>query len=347
MNKDLLMEEILMDCPYCNNIHTLEKRKRDTQNIVKGEIIDYEEIYYLCPITEEEENEFAPAGIMDKNLLMARDAYRTSKGLLTSSEITEIRKFYELTQNEFSNLLGWGDITVTRYESKTIQDETYDRLMRMALENPLFTLERLEKNKEKFTEQKYMKIRKKVVERIEESGIQYLKIQEIKSIYASYSIESDYNGYKLLDLEKLADVIGYFAHSVNHLYRIKLMKLLWYADVLHYKRHGKSMMGLVYKHMTYGALPLAYDEIVHLPTVMLEEQIIYNDISLKIIPKNELNLSLFSPDELSILQLVSGKFKYDYAKEIVDYMHKEEAYRLTEPYHIISYELAKELNELE
>lgn len=347
MNKDLLMEEIQMDCPFCNNIHTLEKRKRDTQGIVKGEIVDYEEIYYLCPITEEEENEFLPAGIMDKNLLMARDAYRISKGLLTSSEITEIRKFYDLTQNEFSNLLGWGDITVTRYESKTIQDETYDRLMKMALENPLFTLERLEKNKEKFTEQKYMKIRKKVVERIEESGIQYLKIQEIKSTYASYSIESDYNGYKLLDLEKLADVIGYFAHSVNHLYRIKLMKLLWYADVLHYKRHGKSMMGLVYKHMTYGALPLAYDEIVHLPTVMLEEQIIYNDISLKILPKNELNLSLFSPEELSILQLVSGKFKYDYAKDIVDYMHKEEAYKLTKPYHIISYELAKELNELE
>jgi len=346
MNKDLLMEEIQMDCPFCNVIHTLEKRKRDTQGIVKGEIVDYEEIYYLCPITEEE-NEFLPAGIMDKNLLMARDAYRTSKGLLTSSEITEIRKLYELTQNEFSNLLGWGNITVTRYESKTIQDETYDRLMRMALDNPLFTLERLEKNKEKFTEQKYMKIRKKVVERIEESGIQYLKIQEIKSAYASYSIESHYNGYKLLDLEKLADVIGYFAHSVNHLYRIKLMKLLWYADVLHYKRHGKSMMGLVYKHMTYGALPLAYDEIVHLPTVMLEEQIIYNDISLKITPKNELNLSLFSPEELSILQLVSGKFKYDYAKEIIDYMHKEEAYKLTKPYHIISYELAKELNELE
>jgi len=347
MSNELLMEEIQMDCPFCNNIHTLEKRMRDTQSIVKGEIVDYEEIYYLCPIAEGEENEFVPASILDKNLLKARDAYRITKGLLTSSEITEIRKFYELTQNEFSNLLGWGDVTVTRYESKTIQDETYDRLMRMALENPLFTLDSLEKHKEKFSEHKYIKIRKKVVERIEESGIQYLKIQEIKSTYAGYSIESDYNGRKLLDLEKLADVIGYFAHSVNHLYRIKLMKLLWYADVLHYKRHGKSMMGLVYKHMNYGALPLAYDEIVHLPTVILEEQIIYNDISLKIIPKNELNLSIFSSEELSILQLVSEKFKYDYSKEIVDYMHKEKAYRLTEPYHIISYELAKDLNELE
>lgn len=347
MNKDFLMEEIQMDCPFCDNIHTLEKRKRDTKGIVKGEIVDYEEMYYLCPMTKGEENEFVPAGIMDKNLLFARDAYRTSKGLLTSSDISEIRKFYELTQNEFSNLLGWGDVTVTRYESKTIQDETYDRLMRMAKENPLFALESLEKHEEKFSEHKYMKIRKKVVERIEESGVQYLKIQEIKSTYASYNMESDYNGRKLLDLEKLANVIGYFAHSVNHLYRIKLMKLLWYADVLHYKRHGKSMMGLVYKHMTYGALPLAYDEIVHLPTVMLEEQILYNDISLKIMPNSELDLSLFSPEELSILQLVSEKFKHNYTKEIVDYMHNEKAYRLTKPYKIISYESAKDLNELE
>jgi len=33
------------------------------------------------------------------------------------------------------------------------------------------------------------------------------------------------------------------------------MKLLWYADALHFRRHGISMTGLAYKHMPYGALP--------------------------------------------------------------------------------------------
>ena len=47
------------------------------------------------------------------------------------------------------------------------------------------------------------------------------------------------------------------------------MKLLWYADAIHFIRHGKSMMGLVYKHMPFGALPLGYDEIIYLPTVSM------------------------------------------------------------------------------
>ncbi|MDD3504848.1 MAG: DUF4065 domain-containing protein [Eubacteriales bacterium] len=346
MSKEYLIEMVEVDCPVCEKTHKIEKRKRETEGIVKGDVVCYEEIFYMCPTTNEEDNEFVTAALMDDNLLRARDAYRHCKGLLTSYEISEIRKHYGVTQNEFSNLLGWGDITVTRYESKTIQDETYDNLMRMVKENPLFALQSLEKHKAKFLEEKFQKIRRKIVERVEESGIHYLKMQEISSVYLNYDKESDLNGYKLLDLEKLASVIGYFAHFVNNLYKVKLMKLLWYADVIHYKRHGKAMVGLVYKHMTYGALPLAYDEIIHLPTIKVEEEIIYDDISYKIVPNAEVNVSKFTLEELNILELICSKFKDYRSREIVDYMHKEKAYRETEPFNIISYELSKELNEL-
>lgn len=346
MNKEYLLEKIEINCPICDNVHFLEKRKRETQGIVKGEIVDYEEIFYICPVSNEEENEFVPAAVMDENLLRARDSYRKIKGLLNSSEIAEIRNFYELTQSEFSNLLGWGDVTVTRYESKNIQDETYDNLMRMARENPLFTLQSLEKHQAKFTEDKYKKIRSKVVKRVEDFGIQYLKIQEITSIYVKYNEESDYNGYKLLELDKLASAIGYFANFSNYLYKVKLMKLLWYADAVHFNRYGKSMTGLVYRHMPYGALPLGYDEIIHLPTVKVQEEITHDDISYKILPNAEVNISNFTLEELNILEMIASKFKDYRAKEIVDYMHQEKAYKETEPYHIISFELAKDLNEL-
>lgn len=346
MNKEYLLEKIEINCPICDNVHFLEKRKRETQGIVKGEIVEYEEIFYICPVSNEEENEFVPAAVMDENLLRARDSYRKIKGLLTSSEIAEIRNFYELTQSEFSNLLGWGDVTVTRYESKNIQDETYDNLMRMARENPLFTLQSLEKHQAKFTEDKYKKIRSKVVKRVEDFGIQYLKIQEITSIYVKYNEESDYNGYKLLELDKLASAIGYFANFSNYLYKVKLMKLLWYADAVHFNRYGKSMTGLVYRHMPYGALPLGYDEIIHLPTVKVEEEITHDDISYKILPNSEVNISNFTLEELNVLEMITSKFKDYRVSEIVDYMHQEKAYKETEPYHIISFELAKDLNEL-
>lgn len=346
MNKDYLINTVEIDCPICNKAHSLEKRKRLTQCLVKGEIVDYEEVCYLCQLTDGEENEFVPAGIMDENLLRARDAYRTYKGLLTSNEIAKIRGFYGISQSDFSAMLGWGDVTVTRYESKTIQDETYNNIMRMAFENPMFALESLDKHKDRFEVEKYKRIRNSITHKVEEFGNSYLKKQEINVLYVSYQEESEYNGYKQLDIRKLASVIGYFASFVNNLYKVKLMKLLWYADTLFFRRHGRSMTGLVYTHMPYGALPIAFDEIIHLPTVKVVEEAIYEDISYKIIPNEEVNVSNFSLEELSVLETVATTFKNYRAREIVDYMHKEKAYTDTEAYQIIPYSLAKELREL-
>lgn len=44
-------------------------------------------------------------------------------------------------------LLGWGEVTVRRYKSKTVQDETYDHLMLMTQEDLLFALESLGRHK--------------------------------------------------------------------------------------------------------------------------------------------------------------------------------------------------------
>lgn len=149
-----------------------------------------------------------------------------------------------------------------------------------------------------------------------------------------------------MDIEKLANVIGYFACFVNNLYKVKLMKLLWYADALYYKRHGRAITGLVYKHMPFGALPIAYDEIIYLPTVKVAEEVIYDDISYKIIPKGEINLSSFSLEELSVLEKVATTFMNYKSREIVDYMHEEKAYTDTEPNEIIPFSLSEKLKDL-
>ena len=346
MNKDYLIRTIEMDCPFCNKIHSLEERKRITQSIVKYETVDYEQVYFYCPFSDEEENEFVPAEIMDDNLLRARNAYRVKKGLLTSNNIAEIRDLYGLTQSDFAALLGWGDVTVTRYESKAIQDETYDNIMHMVYENPMFTLECLEKHKRRFAPEKYTKIRKNIKDRVEKLGNYYFKKQEIASRYVNFEEETDYNGYKLLDIKKLGNVIAYFSQFVNNLYKVKLMKLLWYADAIFFGRYGRSMTGLVYKHMPLGALPIAYDEIIHLPTVKVVEDIVNEDICYRICPNQEVSISEFSLEELNVLEMVTTTFKNFKTKEIVGYMHKEKAYIDTAQNQIIPYSLAKCLNKL-
>lgn len=74
------------DCPICDKVHTIEKRKRLTKGLVKNRVVDYEEIYYHCSVSDEEENEFVSAGLMDENLLRARNAYAKSMSVYPEEE---------------------------------------------------------------------------------------------------------------------------------------------------------------------------------------------------------------------------------------------------------------------
>ena len=218
--------------------------------------------------------------------------------------------------------------------------------MSLVRENPMFALECVDKHRDKFNPEKYSRIRKNIASKVEEVGNLYLKKQEISSLYVKFSEETELNGFKQLDIVKVANVIGYFSQFVENLYKVKLMKLLWYADSIFFGRYGKSMTGLVYCHKPLGALPIAYDEIISLPTVKVVEEMINDDICYRIQPNREVNISDFSLEEFNVLQIVATKFMDFNSKEIIDYMHKEKAYSDTLPNQIIPYSLAKQLNEL-
>ena len=68
--------------------------------------------------------------MVNRNLLNARDAYRKKKGLLTSREIKMIRMENGLSQKEFAEMLGLDQQAIVRYETKAIQNEEVDCLLR-------------------------------------------------------------------------------------------------------------------------------------------------------------------------------------------------------------------------
>ncbi len=59
------------------------------------------------------------------------DKYRERKGLLTSSQIKEIRKKRKMNQVELAKFLRLGDKTIARYETGTIQEKSLDLLLRL------------------------------------------------------------------------------------------------------------------------------------------------------------------------------------------------------------------------
>ena len=332
---------IVLECPICNEKHEFEEQIRLDKTIIKGVIVEYEEVYFACN-KYDEENEFVNGKMMNANLLRARNEYRRKMGLLTSDEIVAIREKYGLSQVDLSNLLGWGEVTISRYESKAIQDEPYDNILREIRDNPLRAFSYLEKNKEKLGD-KYSEIKSRVLKCIDAYD---LSRQALEDEYVRYESMEEYNGNQRLDVDKLENMINFFASKMKGLYKVKLMKLLWYADSLNYKLHQCSMSGLVYTHYTMGALPKGHHKILGLKNINVKEEYESPEVvKYHILPNGRFDESVFTEGELHILNRVVNKFKYMKVNEIVEYMHEETAYIETQPDELIPFALAKEIRE--
>lgn len=344
MDTSKLIRKVHMECPLCDKMHEVEERKRTSTITIKGDKVTYEERFYYCVNADEDENEFETGSMTNENLLNARNAYRVKHGLLTSNEIIAIRDSYGLSQVDLAKLLGWGEATISRYESKAIQDEAYDTMLRLIKDNPLQALDFLKKNADKFSGLKRMEIRAKIVEKLDSYGKEYLTRQAIEGEYANFGEPSDSNGNTLLNIDKVEEVVSYFAETVSNLFKVKLMKMLWYADALSFKTNGTAITGLVYRHNEMGALPIGHYSLMNLEKLNVQEEVSINyDSMLHVYPTKGMNYDGLSDDEKYVLDLVVKKFKNYKAQDIVDYMHKEKAYRDTKPGEIIPFSLAKEI----
>ena len=343
-DNNTLLRKIHMSCPLCGKTHEVEERKRIANLQIKGEDVSYEEKFFFCVNADEDENEFETGAMTNENLLNARNVYRRKKGLLTSREIIEIRESYGLSQVDLARLLGWGEATISRYESKAIQDEAYDTMLRMIKDNPLQALDFLKKNADKFSETKYSAIRARIAEKLDSYGKEFLTRQALAGEYVNYEEPSDSNGFTVLDIDKIEAVISYIAGRVSNLFKVKLMKMLWYSDALAFIERGSSMTGLVYRHEAMGALPVGHYSLMNLEKLNVQEEISYScDTMLHIYPTEGMDYSILSDMEKGILNRVINKFRNYKTKDIVAYMHAEKAYMKTSAGEIIPFSLAKEI----
>lgn len=344
MENSILIRKVHMNCPLCDKMHEIEERKRTTSITIKGEEVFYEERFYFCANADEDENEFETAAMTNENLLNARNAYRVKMGLLTSTEIVALRESYGLSQVDLAKLLGWGEATISRYESKAIQDEAYDTMLRLIKDNPLQALEFLKKNADKFTMSKRVEIRSHIVDKLDSYGKEFLTRQTFESEYANFEEPSDSNGFTMLNIEKIEAMISYIAEKTDNLFKVKLMKMLWYSDVLAFIENGLAMTGMVYRHEAMGALPVGHYSLMNLEKLNIQEEMNYScDTMLHIYPTANMDYSVLTDREKSILDKVITKFSAYRAKDIVEYMHKEKAYTETRPGEIIPFSLAKEI----
>ena len=333
--KGEFMKKVNIVCPYCGKSDEVYLTTQKINIEIKNQLVEYKEQVYNCKACGEE---FEDGKLVNANLVNARDAYRKKNNLLTSSEIAEIRKKYNLSQADFSLALGWGEITITRYETKQIQDSTYDMILRMVQKNPFMLLQLLEKSKGSFIEEKYKMIQENIRMAIKENTICEIEMDKIKNAYIVYNKPTEENGYTILDVEQLNNIIGIILSKTDYMYKVQLMKTLWYVDYLYYELTGKSATGLVYERRRMGALPIGNNELLYLPCIVAEEEYYGNgNMGYRLSVSNDFVPSKISKNLEEIIEKAVKKFERKGSKEIVEYMHKEEAYLRTNENEVIPF----------
>ncbi len=126
-------------------------------------------------------------------------------------------------------------------------------------------------------------------------------------------------------------MIRYFAASaeITNLYKVKLMKLMWYADALSYKVRGFAITGLVYQALPRGAVPVGHNSIIDLKDVPCEEVDMGETNACHFSLKGECEYPALSDDDRKILDIVIEKFGKMSKNDIINFMHKEQAYTET------------------
>ena len=328
-------------CSCCMEEHEVKTVLVMNHATFKNCTVDYEATYLFCELAEEL---YMDEQQMQDNDIRLKDAYRKKEGLLTSSDIIGIRAKYGISQSDLCKLLGWGGKTITRYESHQVQDKAHDTILKKIGQDPEWFLSLLDSAKENLSSESYQKYFKAATILYEKDQDVYLR-KAIEASYAKFHGNYMVHGNAELSLDKVVDVIRYFASSINvtSLYKVKLMKLMWYADALAYKIRGTAITGLVYQALPMGAVPVGHNFIIDLNDVPCEEVDMGETNAYHFSLAGELTFPTLSKEEKDILDVVIEKLGKMSKNDIVNFMHKEKAYVETAPRDIIQFKYVESL----
>ena len=314
-------------CTCCMEEHEVKTVLVNDQATFKNVNVAYNASYLYCDAAKEL---YMDEQQMQENDVRLKDAYRKVEGLLTSAEICGIRAKYGISQSDLCILLGWGGKTITRYEGHQVQDRAHDTILKKIDRDPEWFLSLLNDARTNLSGESYRKYLDAATALFEEEQDSYLR-KAIEASYAKFHGNHLFHGNTNLSLDKVVDVIRYFAASakITSLYKVKLMKLMWYADALSYKIRGFAITGLVYQALPMGAVPVGHNSIIDLKNVPCEEVDIGETNAYHFFLEGAATFPALSDDDKNILDTVIDKLGKMSKNEIVRFMHKEQAYILS------------------
>lgn len=281
--------------------------------------------YYLC---EKSKEQFTTTQLDNLNLTQVYNQYRDEHNLPFPAEIQEIRESYGLSAIKMAEVLGMGVNTYRNYEQGEVPAESSARLIQIA-QNPeefIHIVRLSEALQGKALEKLSIRIEQLIQQRKRSGCIDF------EEYLLGSRLPDEYSGYKKPDLEKLRVMVIYFALKAKP-WKVKLNKLLFYADFLNFKRTGYSISGTRYCAIPLGPVPDNHNSIfeymekqgdIRIETKEFDD----GGIGEKFHPSEKRSFSerSFSSDELETLETVANAFGTTTTGQIIKISHEEPAW---------------------
>ena len=330
-------------CPYCKKEVDYKIEKRDLKEFRGIKVNTFENV----AICNECNQDLYVNEIEDENNKRIYQIYREKANVIKAEDIIKLRKKYDISQRELTSILGFGKMTINRYERGGLPTKSQSDYIKLLIENDDKFIEKVKEAYEKnnINDKTYNKIISKEVKKdISKNEIQDNLRRYLKSVL---NRKPDiYNGYKSLDLEKIENIISYIASKVKNLTITSLNKYLWYIDMLSFNKRTVSITGLTYQNQKFGPTIIykKYDELSLLDDKYTREDIeTENGNTTKIISNNNFNLDKISSSEKEIIDTIIKLLKNKNVADISEISHREDGWKKTKRFEQISFEYAMNL----
>jgi len=322
----------------CRVDSTVTKKQFDLP--VKGESTVFSASIRICDVCG---GECYDEDLEQKLFETAYDIYRTKHNIISPVEIFELREKYGLSQRSLAALLGWGEITIHRYEKGSLPDDAHNQTLQF-LTDPTNMLKVFKQNIDKLKPRQQKLIEARLNDLIKGGEV---RMRQFISPQEQYE-PSIYTGYKKFSAETFENMVLYFTRSGVLI--TKLNKLLWYADFLYFKLHSVSISGTTYVPINQGPVPddfrFYFNEMEYNGDVLIDE-IYYAQgyTGQNVVAQTPFNPESLPSSALEIMKSVEQHFKRQGSKGISEISHLEPGYKKTKKSKPISYEFADKLKE--
>ena len=330
-------------CPYCKKEVEYKIEKRDLKEFRGIEVNTFENV----AICNECNQDLYVNEIEDENNERIYQIYREKANIIKPEDIIKLREKYDISQRELTAILGFGKMTINRYERGGLPTKSQSDYIKLLIENDDKFIEKVKEAYEKnnINDKTYNKIISEEVEKdISKKEVQDNIRRYLRSVL---NRKPDiYNGYKSLDLEKVENIISYIASKVKNLTITSLNKYLWYIDMLSFNERTVAITGLTYQNQKFGPTIVykKYDELSLLDDKYTREDIeTENGNTTKIISNNNFNLDKISSSEKEIIDTIIRLLKNKNVTDISEISHREDGWKKTKRFEQISFEYAMNL----